>query len=391
MTLTEAARLTKFTMVFGTIFMIVALSSWVGYKAYDNYQKAHRPPPEIKPTVEWGALPKPKIPSSDVSSSNFAYSLSTPTGDLEPDKFPKIFNVYYIVDLEATLLASERAKEMADKLGFPKGPQILTESKYKYTSDMGELTYQLDTANFKFERTATDSGDLARKDEVIADEGKIVQEFKGYLRSNDLDKDLIKDGKASVEYDKGSQAESERAYLTLFQTGIAKPKKNPEDKNEEVELVPIVSPDFKHGLINAVISKYQDIKQRYLALDYVYWPIDLEKPSTYPIKGVKQAYEELQQGKGFVIIEPTRSTEVSISKVYLAYYLPKEYTPYLQPVYVFEGENQNFVGYVPAVTDEYLTEPQADEEEEEEVEIESTPTPQPTESPSPSPSPTPNP
>jgi hypothetical protein len=45
---------------------------------------------------------------------------------------------------------------------------------------------------------------------------------------------------------------------------------------------------------------------------------------------------------------------ITIKKMFLAYYDPDEYQPYLQPVYVFVGDN-DFVGYVPAVEDALLS------------------------------------
>ena len=45
--------------------------------------------------------------------------------------------------------------------------------------------------------------------------------------------------------------------------------------------------------------------------------------------------------------------EIIIRKIYLAYFEPATLTNYLQPVFVFEGDD-NFVAYVSAVTDKYV-------------------------------------
>lgn len=86
-------------------------------------------------------------------------------------------------------------------------------------------------------------------------------------------------------------------------------------------------------------------------MDYIFWPIDLNNFGTYPIKKVDEAFEELKNGEGFIAIEPLRGN-VSISKIYLAYYLSEEYTNYLQPVYVFEGSG--FASIVQAVKNEFV-------------------------------------
>ena len=41
--------------------------------------------------------------------------------------------------------------------------------------------------------------------------------------------------------------------------------------------------------------------------------------------------------------------------MFLGYYDPDVYQEYLQPMYVFLGDN-NFVAYLPAITDDYFNE-----------------------------------
>jgi len=41
--------------------------------------------------------------------------------------------------------------------------------------------------------------------------------------------------------------------------------------------------------------------------------------------------------------------QVTIRNIYLAYFEPVTLTNYLQPIFVFEGDN-NFVAYVPAIS-----------------------------------------
>ena len=65
----------------------------------------------------------------------------------------------------------------------------------------------------------------------------------------------------------------------------------------------------------------------------------------------RRAWEYLQTGKGYVAKRTTPN--VTIRKISLAYYESNEPQEFLQPVYVFEGDN-GFVAYVPAIKSEYL-------------------------------------
>jgi hypothetical protein len=81
-----------------------------------------------------------------------------------------------------------------------------------------------------------------------------------------------------------------------------------------------------------------------------------EQSSSYPLKTGDQVFQDLQAGRGFLIQGAdalTGKTIVNIKKLYLAYLIPGYYTPYIQPVYVFIGED-NFVAYIPAVIDTWV-------------------------------------
>ena len=63
------------------------------------------------------------------------------------------------------------------------------------------------------------------------------------------------------------------------------------------------------------------------------------------------SFEEFKNGEGFIAVEP-RSSNVSITNVYLGYYLAEEFSNYLQPVYVFEGPG--FAGMIAAIKSEFV-------------------------------------
>ncbi len=78
-----------------------------------------------------------------------------------------------------------------------------------------------------------------------------------------------------------------------------------------------------------------------------------EEVGIYPVKTGTIAWEELQNDKGMIVSAPTDKTSIKIKKMFFAYFDPDIYQNYLQPVYIFLGEN-NFIGYVPAITADYL-------------------------------------
>ena len=96
-------------------------------------------------------------------------------------------------------------------------------------------------------------------------------------------------------------------------------------------------------------------EQKVIQSTVAYLDRSVDQIGIYPLKTPQQAWEELQRGKGYVVSAKLPEGEVTIKKVFMGYYDPDVYQEYVQPVYVFLGE-QEFVAYVPAVTAEYLIE-----------------------------------
>lgn len=340
MTLTEAAAFTKKGLIVSAITLFIVLLGWGGWHFYYNYVYLPSLPPVLEqPTLVFGLLPKIAFPESITPSSNFSYQLNTETGGL-PDDTPRLFKVYSVAQLATDLLALDRAKNLAGSLSFNKTPQAVTATQYKFIDDKngGELIVDLDTGNFKFRRNvATGSGESFERVEEFIDDNSQGLSLKNYLSSKGLLKDQLKDGRTTVLYNNPIKKDSNLVTINLWQASV--------------EDYPIVTPKFKEGLIKAIGNANRNSDHKFVLFDYIFWPIDLENFGTYPIKTAAEAFEELKSGGGFVAMEPRNST-ASITKVYLAYYLAEEYSNYLQPVYVFEG--QDFAGYVQAVKSEYV-------------------------------------
>lgn len=333
MTLTETAAFTKKALVFAALFFVFIFILWGGYAYYKAF--IYKPPVIVeKPDLKFGILPKPNLPASKTPSSGFAYSMDTETGGV-PTNTPKLFKVYSVAQLATDLLALDRAKNLAFSLGFNRTPQMLTSTEYRFLAEKGgELIVDLDTGNFKFEKPiATISAQESTNKESFLNPDRLGQQFKNYLAQKDLLKDQLKEGQVKVSYNDDRQT----AEVSLWQ--------------EDIDKIPIVSDSFSKGLIRSITTQSIDEQRKYILLDYVFWPIDKDNAATYPIKKAEDAFNELKDGSSTVIVEP-KASDVSITKVYLAYLLSRNYSPYLQPVYVFEGDN--FAAYVPAITSEYL-------------------------------------
>lgn len=345
LTLTETASLTKKGFVIGLIVIVLLGSAWIGLNWYINYQRSKIPPPQEKADTKFNLLPRPDLGQGQSPSSDYTYELVTETGNL-PSNTPTLMKVYFISKLGTTLLSSDRAKGLAQKLEFDSVPEIINPTLYRFTDNLGgEMRVDLDTGNFEFTRTiSTESATF--QDEIVGDQGKIVSEFKSFLGTLGLLPEDLRGGGSKVFYNGATQQESDQAEVTLWQSDLV---------DDEIRY-PIITKEFTQGLIKATVTKYTEERNKYLKLNYTYWSIDQTNLATYPIKNAETAFNELQEGKGVVVVSPP-GRKIDLSSIYLAYLLSDKYTKYLQPIYVFEGDG--FVALVPAIQDEYFAKEEA--------------------------------
>lgn len=349
MTLTQTAKLFKQVVFLASIFVILSIIAFIGYKAAYNYYVTKEPPPVEKPDIRFGQLPPPPLPQSTALSSNFTYSLDTVTGFLpkmEQDAgFKNIVKVYFVNRPVATLLSPERATIFAKGFNITTPPQILSETLYRFFQDNKTLTINTDTQNFKYANTAVPKP-LNR---LTESEAQLSAGFVGVLSRVGAFKPDLESGPSKVtllkEKDEKlvpvtSKNEALYAHISLWQKFL-------DDKM-------IHSPKFNVSLISALVAGPSGNLNNYLSIEYTFWAIDRTSPATYPAKSIDIAFDQLKSGKGVVVVSP-KTSNVSITSISTAYYMPEEYLPFLYPIYVFEGPQ--FAAYVSALDEASIAGP----------------------------------
>ncbi|MBI3485933.1 hypothetical protein HY025_03205 [Candidatus Daviesbacteria bacterium] len=337
MTLTQTAKLTKRLILFFVITLIAGVSIWLGYRYYYyNVYLPSIPPVEIKADLKFGILPKPDFFESSASATNFSYVLDTPTGDL-PENLPKIMTVFYAPARSITLLDPDRSNDLAKRMGFTNGPGVISPTQFKYSDESGgELIIDLNSGNFKFKKSTTEES-FANIAGTLPSTDDIAKNFKDFLTTNGLIKPQLQQGAYKAFYNQDSQRKSYSATVSLWPNDLDK--------------FPIVTSLSKTGLIRATVVNARKDIDRYLSLTYINWSIDDKTTATYPIKTALQAFGDLKNGLGVLVLTPNTG-QVSIRSVYLGYFETDNYNPYIEPVFVFEGKD--FVAYVPAIVSDYL-------------------------------------
>lgn len=319
MTLSQASVFTRKAIIIIFALIILGLILKILFNiGYSIYIHCCVPPKQILPDYKFGtALSGPTFPQSPASTSDYSYAIDTVTGNLPKDT-PKVMRIYFVPPSSITLLSADRAKTLAQNLGFPNGPQKISDSVEQFTDNNGgTITINIANDNFSYQRIpkGTSTGAVPNPDDT-------VKLFRQYISNHNLNQEDINNGRTNVVYDGPTINESNTVNVSVW----------PED----IDKFKIVTPDFSNSLIKATLGKAGAETDRFLKFNYYYWSVDTTTFALYPIKTADEAFTDLKSGKGYISQKPD-SNQVSITIVDLGYYESTDPSSYLLPVYIFQG------------------------------------------------------
>lgn len=338
-------RLFKTSLILFIGFFIVRISVQVGIQIY----KTANPEPPPPPTVSFGKLPKIVFPKQTIELPKFSYKLETKEGGLP--ELTNVSKVYFMPQKGANLLDPNRAKQQALKMGFKNEPQILNNNIYRWISQnqptsLLEINIGNNNFNLKYDY-ANDPETQDRK--YLPTTQQAAQETKTFLTNNNLLPESLQNGTAEFEYlsfdlpelkSVPSLSQANFVRVNLFKANL-----------DELRLLP---PNPKKSLVSFLFSGSRTPGKRVVEINYNYFPIEKEIFATYPLKSISKAWEEFQQEKAYIAhLGQNQSGKIIIRWVSLAYYDSPESQNYLQPIFVFQGDN-DFFAYISAITPQWL-------------------------------------
>jgi hypothetical protein len=301
------------------------------------------PPPPTPANHAFGKLSAIKFPNA-TASANLQYRLETIEGYVPPASESAL--VYFMPKTPPNLLGLTNTKEFAKQLEFTNEPTQETKYLYVFTDPderLRQLRYDIVSKNFSLTYAYKQDPSLFTERDVPLAQTALM-EAQGILQNFQLYPDDIAAGSNTIKYLKyvgdtlvltTSHSQADALRIDFYRAKIAD--------------APIFYPDPDQGPITFIYSGSKMSKKRLLELTYNYWPIDKLTTASYNLKTSTQAWQELQSGGGYIARYPKgNKNEVVIRKIYLGYYDSLDAQTYLQPIFVFEGDN-DFLAYVPAV------------------------------------------
>lgn len=348
-TLTETAYVARRGIVVVAIGFVVIILGRAAFLSFQRWWTTTHPAPPPPPTVAFGVLPNPAF-SSDRSREGWTFRLETIAGEL-PDLGSQA-KVYFMPSFRANVLGLELATGLASRLGFllPPVPDPSATQDQRYVWQRsgvlpGTLSIDLVTGYFTFMTSWRTDVEVARSRAPSAQEAE--KAARDYLRRAGQSTDDLDKGKARVEFlqvsTEGllpalSQSDAQLARVHLFRA--------------DIEKTPVVTPTGTDGLIQILVSGGRSEKQ-VVETQFRYSPVELERFATYPLRSTAVAWGEFQQGNGVIVKSEEGVNAVVVRAMELGYYDADTPQEFLQPVYVFRGDN-NFVAYVSAIDSKWL-------------------------------------
>lgn len=343
----ETAIIGRRVIKYGGIGLIFLMVGRVILGAAVSYYKKLNPPPPPPPDVKYGKLPKLIFPQKD--QPTLTYSLETRTGGL-PAKMDTQYKVFFMPIKRPSLLAYDKAKAVANRLDFILDPVKLSETDYRWDSSEGvpsSLTMNIITGAFTLDRRWQDDPSYATPTIFYTDKQALDRTYNTLARVELLPAD-IKTGDYNIQYYRAengqlvpavSASQAQFIRVNLYRADVDETK--------------VVNPRKDRGLISSLIALQQEEDKQFVSIEYNYFPVDLETSAVYPLITVAEAWNRMQNGGGYIAGYKEGASSTVVRDVYLAFYDSDIPQQYLQPVYVFEGDEE-FVGFVPAVSDAWV-------------------------------------
>lgn len=346
--LTETAYHTRRIINFTLIGIIAYICLKIAWTIASNYYLASHPPLPPPPNMAYGKLPLPFFPEEG-KKYQYSFKLETATGDL-PESSPSA-KVYFMPIVNANLLSLDRATEKAKLMGFTNEPLSLSQSDYLWSdpqNPLRSLTINIVNGNIAL-RYDFREDQLLFQDKNLPADLEAINEAKTVLSTFGLAKDDLLKENAKIIYLRFAGGKLEEAG-SLSEADFVRVQFNRSKLDDFFIFTP--SKDLSPEIVT--FSGSQDSAKRIIELDYNYQTIDPFSFATYPIKTPSVAFEELKAGKGYIADHGNfEEKQKTIRNIYLAFYDSLKIQTYLEPIYVFEGDN-HFQAFVSAIDDLWL-------------------------------------
>ncbi|PIV09160.1 hypothetical protein COS31_01145 [Candidatus Roizmanbacteria bacterium CG02_land_8_20_14_3_00_36_15] len=346
MTLTELSYYSRRALPIGIIFLLILLILFYLFKLFFIYLNlnTHR---QVYTNPVFGKISSPQL-KQPLKTGQLSYILDTVEGT--PISASEAAKVYFLPSPTTKFGYREKIYLIAKNLGFDttSAKYTLIGKEASFSDQKQQLTVDITNFNFSYQYQFTGEEEFFLNNYLPASSA-IENRSIDFLKNLDRYPTELAQGKTNLIYLKFDQQTKSLAVV-----------ENPNQANmievdfyrPDIDSLPTVSPSYFNSQNYLVIIFFGE-EYKVLKAQISFFEKSEGEYGVYPLKSGELSWQDLKAGKGIIISPAEAKGNVVIKRMFLGYFDPSIYQEYLQPVYVFLGDN-NFVGYVPAVADEYL-------------------------------------
>lgn len=302
-----------------------------------------------KPNFAFGKLQPQSFPANK-TDQKFTYSINTLDGNLPNLKTQA--KIYRMSIFKPDLLSADKFQNRITAIGFKRGWTAVSDKIFEWRTDSSfggmEKNIRFNTINDNFTITsAYVSNPDVLKSKNLPTEAQAITRATNLLDNiqalpDDIDLEKTKTNLFSIQNNSlkpaTSLSNSQIIEVNFFQ--------------KDIDKLPIFYENPNSSNISVLIGGGSYQEGNLVGANYIYQAVS-ENSGTYPLKTVSTAYEQLKSGQAYIASYFGNSTNITITNVFLAYYIGSQTQDFLMPIFVFEG-NDGFFAYVGAVTDEWI-------------------------------------
>ncbi len=346
MNLTELSELVKKYLPYTILGFIILLIFFYIFKIVFLYTSLANKQPQTTINPIFEKISRPKVKKTGLKGK-YKYSLDTIEG--EPVTATKAANVYLLPKDVTRFGYREKVYLIAKNFGFDTeiDKYLLKGKEAVFENENQKLSVDITNYNYYFKYKLS-SNTLLFNQVVIPLKNNIEEKAREFLSSVGRYPQGLAQGRVNISYLYYDQNNQE------FTEANDDPRANAvriDFYRADINDFPIVTSEYFKSQ-NYVIMIFYENDYKVLESQVRFFEKSDNQVGIYPLKTGEAVWKELTSGKGIFIKTPDKTRKIIIKKMFLGYLDPDIYQEYLQPVYVFLGDD--FVGYVPAVSNKYL-------------------------------------
>lgn len=355
MTLTEinyyVRKMAPLAVIMGLVLVIII----VAFQLLAIYLKKDQPVQvvETTPTVfdtKFNKITAPIIPQSK-SPKSYKFVLDTIDGTTKMETATSAAKIYFIPKRSGSFGYLSQIYQMAKNVGIDtdKTDYVKTDTTAKFDDGKRSLSVDITNYNFTYDFIINKGEDINFGMKETPLDGTLTNSAVSFLTTI---------WRYPIDFAQSQQHiiyltfNTETKQISTLENGIGANMAEIDFYRPDVDGMPVVTSSY-YNSPHYVLFAYDINGLKVVRAQVKYFEASMDQSGLYPIKTSDQAWADLQKGVGYVVSSNKPDGQIAVKKIVLAYFDPDVYQEYLQPVYVFLGDDK-FAAYVPAVTDEYI-------------------------------------